>query len=49
VVEGGHALLEGNQIVGNQGHGIALGAGSEVEMTDNRLEGNDEPQLVDAR
>ena len=40
---------QGNEIVGNQGHGIALGAGSEVEMTDNRLEGNDEPQLLDAR
>jgi parallel beta-helix repeat protein len=49
VVEGGRALLEGNQIMANQGHGIALGADSEVELTDNRLEGNDEPQLLDAR
>jgi parallel beta-helix repeat protein len=49
VVEGGRARLEGNQIMANQGHGIALGAGSEVELADNRLEGNDEPQLFDAR
>jgi parallel beta-helix repeat protein len=49
VVEGGRALLEGNQIMANRGHGIALGAQSEVELADNRLEGNDEPQLLDAR
>ncbi len=49
VVEGGRALLEGNQVIANRGHGIALGAGSEVELVDNRLEGNDEPQLLDAR
>ena len=49
VVERGRALLEGNQIMANKGHGIALGADSEVELPDNRLEGNDEPQLLDAR
>jgi parallel beta-helix repeat protein len=49
VVEGGRAALEGNQIFGNRGHGIALAAGSEVELSDNRLEGNEEPQLLDAR
>jgi parallel beta-helix repeat protein len=49
VVEGGRARLEGNQILANERHGIALGADSEVELGDNRLEGNDEPQLLDAR
>jgi hypothetical protein len=33
----------------NQGHGIALAVGSEVELTGNRLEANDAPQLLDAR
>jgi parallel beta-helix repeat protein len=49
VVDGGRALLEGNEIMANKGHGVALAAGSEVELGDNRLEGNDEPQLLDAR
>jgi hypothetical protein len=42
-------VLERNTITGNAGHGIAIAPEAEVDLIDNQLGGNADPQLRDAR
>jgi len=48
-VKGGGGRLADNQVVDSGGHGIAIDPQASVELEDNRLDGNTEPQLLDAR
>ena len=49
VVEGGGGTIEGNTVESAEGHGVVLGGGTEVQLGQNRLEGNRSPQLFDGR
>ena len=49
VIDRGGGLLDLNTVSDNGGHGIAIGRGAEIELGENRLEGNTEPQLLDSR
>jgi parallel beta-helix repeat protein len=49
VVEGGGGRIAGNQVTGGKGHGIVLGPAVQVELGDNKLDGNVEPELFDGR
>ncbi len=49
VVDDVGGLVELNVVSGNGGHGLAIGRQAAIELGENRLEGNTEPQLLDAR
>jgi parallel beta-helix repeat protein len=49
VVEGGGGRIADNQVTGSKGHGIVLEPAVQVELGDNKLDGNVEPQLFDGR
>ena len=49
VIDRGGGLLDLNTVSDNGGHGIAIGRDAEIELGENRLEGNTEPQLLDSR
>ncbi len=49
VLGGSGGAIDRNTVTDNKGNGLVLAAESVVELGTNQLEGNDPPQLVDAR
>jgi parallel beta-helix repeat protein len=49
VIDDSAGVVDRNAVSGNHGHGIAIGPHAETELGENRLDGNTEPQVLDAR
>jgi parallel beta-helix repeat protein len=49
VIDRSGGVVDRNAVSNNHGHGIAVGESAEIELGENRLDGNAEPQLLDAR
>jgi len=49
VIDDSGGLVDLNAVSDSGSHGIAIGRDAEVELGENRLEGNTEPQLLDSR
>ena len=43
----GAGVIDGNAVLENKGHGIALARDTDIELGENALESNKEPQVFD--